>query len=165
MIFCNGNNITLDGDLPRRSYLSRMETDADMPWERECNYLHSPLIPWVKANQGSIVAAYLTIAKAWIAAGKPLDDSLPRLGSFEEWQTVIGGVLKNAAIEGFLGNRETVYRISDTGSQQWETFTEALTSVFPEDFTVADIANLIFPKKDTEITSQGSDLKNALPTL
>ena len=165
MIFCNGNNITLDGDLPRRSYLSRMETDADMPWERECNYLHSPLIPWVKANQGSIVAAYLTIAKAWIAAGKPLDDSLPRLGSFEEWQTVIGGVLKNAAIEGFLGNRETVYRISDTGSQQWETFTEALTSVFPEDFTVADIANLIFPKKDTEITSQGSDLKNALPDL
>ena len=165
MIFCNGNNITLDGDLPRRSYLSRMETDADMPWERECNYLHSPLIPWVKANQGRIVAAYLTIAKAWIAAGKPLDDSLPRLGSFEEWQTVIGGVLKNAAIEGFLGNRETVYRISDTGSQQWETFTEALTSVFPEDFTVADIANLIFPKKDTEITSQGSDLKNALPDL
>ena len=165
MIFCNGNNITLDGDLPRRSYLSRMETDADMPWERECNYLHSPLIPWVKANQGRIVAAYLIIAKAWIAAGKPLDDSLPRLGSFEEWQTVIGGVLKNAAIEGFLGNRETVYRISDTGSQQWETFTEALTSVFPEDFTVADIANLIFPKKDTEITSQGSDLKNALPDL
>src|SRR5208283_1723301 len=113
-IFCNGNNITLDGDLPRRSYLSRMETDADMPWERECNYLHSPLIPWVKANQGRIVAAYLIIAKAWIAAGKPLDDSLTRLGSFEEWQTVIGGVLKNAAIEGFLGNRETVYRISDT---------------------------------------------------
>jgi hypothetical protein len=163
MIFCNGNNITLDGDLPRRSYLSRMETDADMPWERECNYLHSPLIPWVKANQGRIVAAYLTIAKAWIAAGKPLDDSLPRLGGFEEWQTVIGGVLKNAGIEGFLGNRETVYRISDTGSQQWEAFTEALISVFPEDFTVADIANLIFPKKDTEITPQGSDLNNALP--
>jgi hypothetical protein len=165
MIFCNGNNVTLDGDLPRRSYLSRMETDADMPWERECNYLHSPLIPWVKANQGRIVAAYLTIAKSWIAAGKPTDSSLPRLGGFEEWQTVIGGVLKNAGIEGFLGNRETVYRISDTGSQQWEAFTEALLSAFPEDFIVADIAELVLPKKDAELTPQGSDLNNALPDI
>ena len=165
IIFSNGNNVTLDGDLQRRSYLSRMETEADRPWERECNFLHSPLIPWVKANQGRIVAAYLIIAKAWIAAGKPTDNSLSRLGGFEEWQRVIGGVLKNAGFEGFLGNRETVYQISDTGAQQWETFTEALLSVFPKDFIVADIASLIFPKKDTEITPQGSDLNNALPDI
>jgi hypothetical protein len=119
----------------------------------------------VKANQGRIVAAYLTIAKAWIAAGQPIDDSLPRLGGFEEWQTVIGGVLKHAGIEGFLGNRETVYRISDTESQQWEAFTGALLSAFPEDFIVADITELVFPKKDAELTPRGSDLNNALPDV
>jgi hypothetical protein len=165
MIFCNGNNITLGGDLQRRSYLSRMETEADRPWERECNFLHSPLIPWVKANQGQIVAAYLTIAKAWIAAGKPLDDSLSRLGGFEEWESVIGGVLKHAGIQGFLGNRETIYQISDTETQQWESFTATLLSAFPEDFIVADITELVLPKKDAELTPQGSDLNNALPDV
>jgi hypothetical protein len=142
-----------------------METQADRPWERECNFLHSPLIPWVKANQGRIVGAYLTIAKAWIAVGKPVDGSLSRLGGFEEWQTMIGGVLKNAGIEGFLGNRETVYQQSDTGAQQWETFTEALLSVFPKNFIVAEVGNLVFPKKDTEITPEGADLNNALPDI
>jgi hypothetical protein len=165
MIFCNGNNITLGGDLPRRSYLSRLETDADRPWERECIFLHSPLIPWVKENQSRIVAAYLIIAKAWIAVGRPIDKSLTRLGSFEEWQRVIGGILKYAGIDGFLGNRETVYEVSDTDSQQWESFAEALAAAFPTDFIVADVVNLAFPKIDTELTPQGSDINNTLPDI
>ena len=131
MIFCNGNNITLGGDLQRRSYLSRMETDTDRAWESERNYLHSPLIPWVKENQGRIVAAYLTIAKSWVSAGKPVDSSLLRLGSFEEWQKVIGGILKHAGIEGFLGNRKPYIKYPTLNRNNGNPLLKRLGLLFP----------------------------------
>jgi hypothetical protein len=162
----NGNNVSPAGDIPRRSYLVRMETQADRPWERKVIFKHDPIIPWVKANRGRIVAAYLTLAKAWIAAGKPLDDSLPRLGGFEDWVHVIGGIFRYAGIDGFLGNIENVYQTAENGT--WETFIEAISSAFKcsEDFTVADIVDMItLAHNDDEIPETGRDLLNSLPDM
>jgi hypothetical protein len=162
----NGNNVSPAGDIPRRSYLVSMETQADRPWERKVIFKHDPIIPWVKANRGQIVAAYLTLAKAWIAAGKPLDDSLPRLGGFEDWVHVIGGIFKYVGIDGFLGNIENVYQTAENGT--WETFIEAISNAFKcsEDFTVADIVDLITAAhKDDEIPETGLDLLNSLPDM
>jgi len=161
-----GNNVILGGDLPRRSYLVMMETQGDRPWERNIQYKHDPIIPWVRGNRGRIIAAYLTIAKAWIAAGKPLDNSLPRLGSFEDWVKTIGGIFKYVGIEGFLGNAEIVYQISDTETSQWEAFAEVLDSTFKNGFIVADIVGLMHKKdNDTELSPEGEDLLNSLPDM
>ena len=72
--------------------------------------------PWRRhATQGQ--------SRAWLAAGRPL--SRERLGSFEHWAAVIGGVLKVAGVEGFLGNLDELYANADVKGEAWREFTLA----------------------------------------
>jgi len=65
-----GNNVALGGDLPRRAYLSRIIVDMAKPWRRDPScFRHPELEAWVSANRGKILAAGLTLARAWIVAG------------------------------------------------------------------------------------------------
>ena len=64
-----GNNIQIGGDMPRRSYWIRMDAHTDKPWTRG-NFSHD-LEQWIPEHRGEIIAALLTIARAWFAAGKP----------------------------------------------------------------------------------------------
>jgi putative DNA primase/helicase len=59
---------------------------------------------WALENRGSLVAATLTLGRAWIDAGAPRWSGAP-LGSFERWCDVIGGVLEVVGVRGFLGDR------------------------------------------------------------
>jgi hypothetical protein len=55
---------------------------------------------WISGERGRIVAAILTLARAWIAAGEPRPTIT--LASLEDWAAVVGGILGNAGLEGFL---------------------------------------------------------------
>lgn len=54
------------------------------------------------------------------------------MGSFEQWRNVIGGILKNADIDGFLENNEKMYKLADTDGPQWNMFVEAWYEHFKE---------------------------------
>jgi len=126
-----GNNIKLAGDLPRRCYLSRMDAKEARPWMRDTrDFKHPELIKWVREERGRLIAAALTIARAWIIAGKPQAAELPILGGFEDWVGIIGNTLEHAQIKGFLENLEVVYSSSDTEATQWEDFLEEWRQVF-----------------------------------
>ena len=81
------------------------------------------IIEWAQENRSALVHAALTLIQAWIAAGKPLHGT--RLGSFESWSGVMGGVLEIAEIPGFLGNLNELYEAADTDGQMWREFTGA----------------------------------------
>ena len=66
---------------------------------------------WVRANRGRLVAACLTLCRAWIAAGRPRGTR--SIGSYEAWAQVMGGVLGVAGIEGFLGNLDEMLAAAD----------------------------------------------------
>jgi hypothetical protein len=120
---CTGNNVRLAGDLPRRCYLCRMDALEAKPWMRNpSGFKHPNLIQWVKQNRGAIIAAIMTLARAWVTAGKPTVSNLPNLGGFEEWTYIVGNILNYAGIEGFLGNLDTMYSKSDVDTGQWESF-------------------------------------------
>ncbi len=149
-----GNNITLRGDLPRRCYWIRLDAKESRPWKRE-RFKHPNLTLWVEKSRGELVGAVLTIARAWHAAGKPKAEGIPRLGSFEAWAEIVGGILAFAGIEGFLGNLEELYSKADEGNAEWEAFLEEWWRQRGEDpITVKDLAKLIEEK---------SSLKDALP--
>ena len=120
-----GNNVTLRGDMPRRTYVIHLDAEQARPWLRDDNaFRHPDLLNWVSANRGPLVGALLTLARAWFAAGKP-DTTAPVIGGFAEWSRTVGGILTHARIPGFLGNLSELYDAMDDEGQQWRVFLEA----------------------------------------
>lgn len=118
-----GNNINLGGDLPRRAYLVHIDPGMARPWLRDTGrFLHPELEAWARDNRGRILAAVLTLARGWIVAGRPLPDDMPRLGGYESWVRVIGGILSYAGIKGFLANLMELYERNDTETPAWTAF-------------------------------------------
>jgi putative DNA primase/helicase len=114
-----GNNVATSVEIARRTVASRIDSSQEHPWERS-GFRHDPLIGWAQANRGNLCWAILTLARAWIAAGRPEPGT--RLGSFESWSHVVGGILSVAGVEGFLGNRSAVYAQADADGEGWRTF-------------------------------------------
>jgi hypothetical protein len=125
-----GNNIKLAGDLPRRCIWIRMDAKMARPWLRDPNnFKHPHLAQWVSENRGAILAATLTIAKAWVLSGRPPAQGLPNLGGYESYCRVIGGALSFMGIEGFLANLNAMYDEADVETPQWEGFLETWRDV------------------------------------
>jgi hypothetical protein len=149
-----GNNIILRGDLPRRCYWIRLDAKQSRPWQRE-NFRHPDLLSWVSEKRGELVGALLTIARAWFAAGRPLAAEIPRLGSFESWTEIVGGMVTFAGVGEFLGNLKELYDKADEGNAEWEAFLEEWWRQQGEDpITVKALSKLINDK---------NTLKDALP--
>lgn len=146
----NGNNINPGGDLPRRCYQMRLDSRMAQPWLRpNSEFRHPQLLPWVAAHRGELLAALLTLARAWYAAGRPEADT-PVIGSYEEWSRVVGGILAHAGVEDFLANLTDVYEQTDDEGRQWETFLAALLDKYGrEAVTSARVAEDL--RKDAEL--------------
>lgn len=118
-----GNNLDLSGEIARRTVWIRVDPRMDRPWERE-GFRHHPLPAWVKAHRHDLLWALLVLAQHWFASGRPAWAGKP-MGTFEDWCSVVGGVLGAAGIEGFLANREELYRSVDAESEEWRAFVAA----------------------------------------
>ena len=121
-----GNNVQLAGDMPRRCYWIRLDSKLAHPEYRGADHFrgagsHYPLQPWVTTMRGELIAALLTLARAWFAAGKPAGD-IPIMGSFEAWTQTIGGILTLADYEDFLGNRQQLQEQVATADREWGLF-------------------------------------------
>ncbi len=115
-----GNNISIGGDLARRSYWIRMDASMARPWLRT-GFKHEDLLGWIRANHAEILSDLLTMARAWVVAGRPAG-SAKTLGGFKEWSEVISGVLDFAGVSGFLTNAPELYDSMDQDVQQWDEF-------------------------------------------
>ena len=85
--FITGNNIALGGDSPRRFLRCRIDPQCVKPEERG-GFLHYPLLPWLRQERPRLLAAALTVLKAYILAGCP-SQGLRALGSFEAWSGLV----------------------------------------------------------------------------
>ncbi len=122
-----GNNVALSNELARRSIQIRLDAQQDRPWQRT-SFKHKDLTAHVSRHRPELVAAVLTLARGWIAAGRPPGDI--HLGSFEEWARVIGGILKVAGVTATLANIEDLYERSDVEGSMWREFVEAWWSQY-----------------------------------
>jgi hypothetical protein len=123
-----GNNIRLGGDLPRRCVWVRLDAKTSRPFLRE-GFKIDNLKSWAARHRGELLAAILTLARAWYSAGRPRMKGTP-LGSYESWSLVVGGILQYARFEHFLGNALELYEDADSESTQWEGFLKALLEMF-----------------------------------
>lgn len=136
-----GINIELGGDLPRRCVWVRMDPQDPRPWLRDRSaFRHPDLLGWAKQERGRIIAAVLTIARAWIRGGRNVPDGTPRLAVFEDWCEVLGGMLAVMKIDGFLENLVRQYEEADLEGPQWGAFLERWHERFGEKpVTVAEL--------------------------
>ncbi len=77
LVMANGNNILLGGDIPRRAYRIRMDTGVSKPWQRT-GFTYAPLLKYAKRDRGKIIAALLTMARAWFLAACPAPEGHSR---------------------------------------------------------------------------------------
>jgi len=139
--FANGNNVQIGGDLARRVFVSRIDAQMAMPWQRQ-EFRHPDLLGWIRANRGRLVAAALTLARSWILAGCPKPQDVPPVGGFEGWRDTVGGVLEHAGVTEFLSNAMEVYIEADSEMRQWEGFLVAVDTVYHgQPWTVAELSD------------------------
>jgi hypothetical protein len=117
-----GNNLELSREMSRRSVWVRLDPQVDRPWERS-GFRHDPLATWVAEHRHQLVWALLVLVGHWLARGRPRWQGTP-LGSFERWSQTVGGILQAVGIEGFLDNRQELYRRADPETEEWRRFIE-----------------------------------------
>ena len=88
--YATANNATLVGDVVRRAVHVRLATPLEHPEER-ADFRHPDLLAWVRQERPRLLAAALTVLRAWFVAGKPKAD-LPAFGSFEAWSDIVRSV-------------------------------------------------------------------------
>jgi DNA primase catalytic core len=122
-----GNNVQLSPELTRRSVRIRLNPNVDRAWRRT-GFKHDPIKAWASDNRAELVHAALTLVQAWVAAGKPAGTA--RLGSFESWAAVTGGILDVIGVKGFLDNADELYADADRETEAWRVFTQVWWSLF-----------------------------------
>jgi hypothetical protein len=136
MFLVTGNNIRVAGDLDRRCYRIRIDARMPHPWERK-RFRIPGLKAYVRKQRGELLAALLTMARGWFAAGKPVGKGVIELGGgFEDWSRKVGRMLAYAGVEGFLGNQQKLYQELNPGENSWERFLQEARGHFPRGFTV-----------------------------
>ncbi len=87
-VYANGNNLVIEGDMTRRTILSKLDAGVERPEEREFKF--DP-VARVLARRGDYIAAALTVVRAYMQAGQP--DKLPPLQSFNAWSDNVRSAL------------------------------------------------------------------------
>jgi hypothetical protein len=116
------NNPAFSSEMMRRSVRVRLDPKCDEPWLRS-GFEIEDLRAWATDNRAELVWSALVMIRAWLAKGRPLFTS-QKLGSYERWSKVIGGILDVSSVSGFLENLEEFYREADTDGEAWRVFAE-----------------------------------------
>jgi putative DNA primase/helicase len=87
-VFATGNNLTLVGDMTRRTVLCTLDAGVERPEMRQ--FVQKPF-DVVSANRAAYIADALTVVRAYHAAGMP--GRLPQLASYEQWSDTVRSAL------------------------------------------------------------------------
>jgi len=87
----SGNNVDTLGDTSRRVLLARLESELENPEER-AGFRIGDLRAWTRQHRPRLVAAALTILRAFACAGRPRLEGR-NWGSFEIWTALVPAAL------------------------------------------------------------------------
>lgn len=125
-----GNNIILGGDMPRRVLWVTIDPNDPRP-EQRTNFRIPNLEGWVIDHRPELLAALLTLVRAWVVAGRP-EGRGGRMGtdSYSAWTQACDGILTLTEIEGVVGHQETVRATESDEDAEWGALLAALHERF-----------------------------------
>jgi putative DNA primase/helicase len=143
-VVANGNNLRVAGDMTRRSIICRLNPGVERP-ELRNGFAIPNLLDFAKENRPELVAAVLTILRAYHVAGAP--DKPAPLGSFAGWSDRVRGALL------WLGQADPVLTMDEVRAEDPElaalrAVAGAWRDAFPgETVTVADVIKAVSEQK------------------
>jgi hypothetical protein len=127
------NNATPGTDLKRRCVPIRLDAKAERPYRRtgpsEGSLWRHRLPEWALENRRDLVTAALILIRWWVQQGRPLGVT-GRIGSYESWEGVMGGILHAAGVEGFLDNLDDLDDTEDTERDELAEFFAAWRAAY-----------------------------------
>ncbi len=96
-------------------------SDCPNPDQRD-GFAIGDLRPWLRSNASTLVAALVTLVRAWLAAGAPLIRT--RKGDYSEWATMLAGLLGYLGIAGFNADQGDAALDQDDELAEWTAFLE-----------------------------------------
>jgi hypothetical protein len=114
-----GNNVSISGDMPRRVVPIRLVADCEQPSLRT-EFRHVDILQWTYDHRVQLIQACLTIIQYGLSS--TIRVTIPRLGSFTKYCTVMGKILASCGIHTFLEN--AIQRIDGDNERinMWRTF-------------------------------------------
>lgn len=113
-----GVNIAIKGDLARRALRCYIDAEQERPEERVFTIADLP--GYVRQHRGRLVAACLTIARAYVAAGRPAV-AMEAYGSFGAWSRVVRAPLVWLGVADPCLTRVEIRETADRDLDAWET--------------------------------------------
>ncbi|MGH3774699.1 MAG: hypothetical protein ACRDRR_03020 [Pseudonocardiaceae bacterium] len=132
-----GNNLCLGGDLPRRTLWVTIDPRVPNPHLRT-DFAIPNLETWAAAHRGELIAALLTLVRAWVVAGRP---TRRRAGDgYGRWIEAVEGILTVAGVPGAFDGAGTARATVGADDDEWAEFLAAVREVFGEaSWTVKDL--------------------------
>lgn len=93
-----GNNLSLGGDLVRRTVTILIDPDMAAP-ETRTGFAIQDLPGWVRANRNRLLWSLLVLVRHWVVKGMPLEERR-QSDSFATWECMVGGILAAAGVAG-----------------------------------------------------------------
>ncbi|MDX2538614.1 MULTISPECIES: bifunctional DNA primase/polymerase [Streptomyces] len=116
-----GNGLRTGGDNGRRAMWVRLDPNCPDPDQRD-GFRVGDLRPWLRANASTVVAAAVTMVRAWLADGAKT--VRVRKGDYSEWASMMAGLLKYLGVEGWMADRGQNAG-QDEEEQEWAAFLAA----------------------------------------
>lgn len=112
-----GNNLSLGGDLTRRTLMITIDPGVPNPEDRTGFKLNIP--EYVSANRGQILADLLTMIRGWILAGSPAEPPSSS-DDYAHWTTTVRGILEYCEVPGRFDHVKV--ESSNEDESEWASF-------------------------------------------
>jgi hypothetical protein len=111
IFLATGNNMQFRGDMARRSIPIDLVPAEEKP-EQRTGFVHPDLLTWVLDHRATLVAAGLTLLRAYTAHGAPRQP-IPNYGGFDAWSHLVRGCLVWAGMDDPYKGHEGLEEVSD----------------------------------------------------
>ncbi len=145
VVLMSGNNVRATGELVKRTVPIVLQPLDDHPEDRT-DFLHPDIEAHATKSRRVVIETLTGFVEYWKAAGRPGCDR--RMGGFESWVQVVGGILVHAGATAWLSNYKAWIKRGDEWSADAEELVEAWADQFGTmEVTASQVLKLV---KDTE---------------